>query len=54
MKVKDLQSLLCGERGACRGDEVTDVFNPRETKLGFLGVDSDVLRAKALEYLSNV
>ena len=27
-KVKDLQWLLRGERGACRGDEVTDVFDP--------------------------
>ncbi len=41
-KVKDLQSLLWGERGTCRGDEVTDVFDLWETKLGLLGVDSDV------------
>jgi len=53
-KVKDLQSLLWSERGACRGDEVTDVFHLRETKLGFLGVDSDILSAKALEYSSDV
>jgi hypothetical protein len=53
-KVKDLQPLLWGERGACRGDEVTDVFNLWETKLGLLGVDSDVRSAKALEYLSDV
>jgi hypothetical protein len=32
-KVKDLQSFLWGERGACRGDEVTDVFDLWETKL---------------------
>jgi hypothetical protein len=44
-KVKDLQSLLWGERGACRGDEVTDVFDLWETKLYFLGVDSDILSA---------
>ena len=53
-KVKDLQSLLWSERGACRGDEVTDVFNLRETKVGFLGIDSDILSAKALEYSSDV
>ena len=53
-KVKDLQSLLWGERGACRGDEVTDVFNLWETKLCFLGVDSDILSAKALEYSSDI
>ena len=53
-KVKYLQSLLWGERGACRGDEVTDVFDLRETKLCFLGVDSDILSAKALEYSSDV
>jgi hypothetical protein len=29
------------------------VFDPRETKLGFLGVDSDVLSAKELEYASD-
>ena len=33
---------------------MTDVFDLRETKLGFLGVDSDILSAKALEYLSDV
>ena len=53
-KVKDLQSILWGERGACSGDEVTDVFDLWETKLGLLGVDSDVRSAKALEYLSDV
>ena len=53
-KVKDLQSLLWGERGACRGDEVTDVFDLWETKLCFLGVDSDILSAKALEYSSDI
>ncbi len=53
-KVKDLQSLLWGERGACRGDEVTDVFDRWETKFCFLGVDSDILSAKALEYSSDV
>jgi hypothetical protein len=53
-KVKDLQSLLWGERGVCRGDEVTDVFDLWETKLGLLGGDSDVRSAKALEYLSDV
>jgi hypothetical protein len=53
-KVKDLQSLLWGERGDCRGDEVTDVFDLWETKLCFLGVDSDILSAKALEYSSDV
>ena len=47
---KDLQSLLWGERGACRGDEVTDVFDLWETKLCFLGIDSDILSVKALEY----
>ena len=52
-KVKDLQSLLWGERGACRRDEVTDVFDPWETKRGLLGVESDVRSAKALEYLSD-
>ena len=46
--------LLWGERGACREDEVTNVFNLRETKLDFLGVDSDILSAKALEYSSDV
>ena len=53
-KVKDLQSLLWDERGACRGDVVTDIFDLRETKLGFLGVDSDILSAKALKYSSDV
>ena len=53
-KVKDLQSLLWGERGACRRDEVTDVFDHWETKRGLLGVESDVRSAKALEYLSDV
>ena len=53
-KVKDLQSLLWGDGGACCRDEVTDVFDPWETKRGLLGVDSDVRSAKALEYLSNV
>jgi len=53
-KVKDLQSLLLGERGACRGDEVTDAFDLRETELGFLRVDSDVLSAKTLEYSLDV
>ena len=53
-KVKDLQSLLWGERDACRGDEVTDVFDLWETKLCFLGVDSDILSAKALEYSSDI
>jgi len=33
---------------------VTDVFDLWETKLGLLGVDSDVRSAKALEYLSDV
>ena len=47
-KVKDL------ERSACRGDEVTSVFDLWETKLGLLGVDSDVRSAKALEYLSDI
>ena len=42
-KVKDLQSLLWGERDACGGDEVTDVFDIWETKFSLLGVDSDVL-----------
>ena len=42
-KVKDL------ERSACRGDEVTSVFDLWETKLGLLGVDSDVRSTKALE-----
>ena len=53
-KVKDLQSLLWGEQGACREDEVVDVFDLRGTKLGFLGVGSDILSAKALEYSSDV
>ena len=53
-KVKELQSLLWGERGACRGDEVIGVFDLWETKLGLLGVDSDVLSAKALEYFSDM
>ena len=53
-KVKDLQSLLWGERGACPRDEVTDVFDPWETKRGLLEVESDVRSAKALEYLSDV
>ncbi len=52
-KVKDLQSLLWGERGACCGNEVTDVFDLRESKLGFLGVDS-VLSKKALQYSTDV
>ena len=39
---------------ACRRDEVTDVFDPWETKRGLLGVESDVRSAKALEYLSDV
>ena len=42
-KVKDLQSLLWGERGACRGDEVTDVFDLWETKLGLLGLTATFL-----------
>ncbi len=29
---------------------MTNVFDLRETKLCFLGVDSDILSAKALEY----
>ena len=33
---------------------MTDVFNLWETKFSLLGVDSDVLGAKALEYLSDV
>ena len=33
---------------------MTDVFDLRETELGFLGVDSDVLSAKALEYSLDV
>ena len=33
---------------------MTDVFNLCETKLGLLGVDSDVRSAKALECLSDV
>ena len=48
--VKDLQSLLWGERGAYRRDEVTNVFDLRDTKFDFLGVSSDILSAKALEY----
>ena len=53
-KVKDLQALLSSERGTCRRDKVTDVFDLLETKLGFLGVDSDFLSAKALEHSSCV
>ena len=53
-KVKDLQSLLWGERGACRRDEVTDVFELWEAKRGLLGVESDARSAKAFEYLSDV
>ena len=33
---------------------MTDVFDLWETKLGFLGVDSDILSPKALEYSSDV
>ena len=33
---------------------MTNVFNLWETKFSLLGVDSDVLSAKALEYLSDV
>ena len=33
---------------------MTNVFDLRETKLCFLGVDSDTLSAKALEYSSDV
>ncbi len=33
---------------------MTNVFDLRETKLCFLGVDSDILSAKALEYSSDV
>ena len=33
---------------------MTDVFDLLETMLGFLGVDGDVLSAKALEYSSDV
>ena len=33
---------------------MTDVFDLRETKLDFLGADSDVLSAKVLEYSSDV
>jgi hypothetical protein len=33
---------------------VTDVFDLWETKFIFLGVDSDILSAKVLEYLSDV
>ena len=33
---------------------MTDVFDHWETKLGSLGVDSDVRSAKALEYSSDV
>ena len=51
-KVKGLQLLLWGEQGACREDEVVDVFDLRGTKLGFLGVDSNSLSAKAHEYSS--
>ena len=53
-KVKDLQSLLWGDRGACRGDEVIYAFDQRETQLCFPGVDSDILSAKALKYSSDV
>ena len=51
-KVKGLQLLLWGEQGACREDEVVDVFDLRGTKLGFLGVDSNSLSGKAHEYSS--
>ena len=33
---------------------MTNVFDLWETKLCFLGVDSDVLSAKALEYSSDI
>ena len=33
---------------------MTDVFDLWETKLGFLGVNNDVLSKKALEYSSDV
>ena len=33
---------------------MTDVFDLRKTKLGFLGVDSDILSAQAIEYSSDV
>ena len=33
---------------------MTDVFDLRETKLGFLGVNSNILSAKAFEYSSDV
>ena len=33
---------------------MTNVFDLRETKLCFLGVDSGILSAKPLEYLSDV
>jgi len=33
---------------------VTNVFDLRDTKLCFLGVDSDILSANALEYSSEV
>ena len=32
---------------------MTNAFYLRETKLGFLGVDSDILNAKALQYSSD-
>ena len=49
----ELEHLLLS-RGLSRGDEVTDVFDLWETKLCFLGVDSDILSAKALEYSSDI
>jgi hypothetical protein len=49
-KVQNLQALLWSERGPSRGDEVTDVFDLLETQFGFPGVDSDLLRAQALEH----
>ncbi len=39
-KVKDLHRF--SGRGACRGDEVADVFDLCETKFSLLGVDNDV------------
>ena len=38
----------------CCEVEVTDVFDPWETKRGLFGVESDVRSAKALESLSDV
>ena len=49
-KVEDLLALLWSERGTCRGDELTDVFDLLEIQFGFPGVDSDLLRAQALEH----